>query len=65
MKSKSTIPKYDAYATVISGAGVILTLSRKESGELVRTLKSEITTCDSEHATINNVGVIEEVVYPS
>ncbi|MDT4036778.1 homoserine kinase, partial [Staphylococcus hominis] len=32
---------------------------------LVRTLKSEITTCDSELATINNVGVIEEVVYPS
>ncbi|MGW9857395.1 homoserine kinase [Staphylococcus hominis] len=66
-KVKVLAKKYDAYATVISGAGpTILTFSRKEkSGELVRTLKSEITTCDSEHATINNVGVIEEVVYPS
>ena len=66
-KVKVLSQKYDAYATVISGAGpTILTLSRKEkSGALVRTLKSEITTCDSELATINNVGVIEEVVYPS
>ena len=66
-KVKVLSQKYDAYATVISGAGpTILTLSRKEkSGELVRTLKSEIITCDSELATINNVGVIEEVVYPS
>ncbi|MCJ1656440.1 homoserine kinase [Staphylococcus sp. NRL 16/872] len=64
---KALANKYDAYATVISGAGpTILTFSRKEkSGELVRTLKHQITNCHSELATINQVGVVEQIVYPS
>lgn len=57
--------QHEAYATVISGAyPTILTLSRRErSGELVRVLRDQITHCTSELATINESGVIEEVVY--
>ncbi|HCG76109.1 MULTISPECIES: homoserine kinase [Staphylococcus] len=57
--------EHDAYATVISGAGpTILTLSPREySGELVRTLRDKVTNCISELVTINEVGVIDEVVY--
>lgn len=63
---KNLAEQFDAYATVISGAGpTILTLSRKEnSGKLVRALRHEITNCHSELATINEVGVVEEIVYP-
>lgn len=57
--------QHRAYATVISGAGpTILTLSpREHSGELVRTLRDQLPDCISELATINEVGVIDEVVY--
>ncbi|MCE3399489.1 homoserine kinase, partial [Staphylococcus aureus] len=57
--------EHQAYATVISGAGpTILTLCpRERSGELVRALRDRITHCTSELATINEKGVIEEVVY--
>ncbi|MCI2949068.1 homoserine kinase [Staphylococcus caledonicus] len=64
---KALAKEYDAYAAVISGAGpTILTLSRKEkSGELVRAFRTQISSCISELATINETGVLEEVVYPS
>lgn len=56
---------HHAYATVISGAGpTVLTMSpREHSGEIVRTLKKDMSHCISELVTINEVGVIEEVVY--
>ena len=56
---------HNAYATVISGAGpTVLTMSpREHSGEIVRTLKKDMSHCISELVTINEVGVIEEVVY--
>ena len=64
---KAIAQQYDAYATVISGAGpTILTMSPKEkSGQLVRALRKAVTTCHSELATINEIGVVEEIVYPS
>lgn len=64
---KTIAQQYGAYATVISGAGpTILTMSPKEkSGQLVRALRQAVTTCHSELATINEIGVVEEIVYPS
>ena len=64
-KIRNISKAHHAYATVISGAGpTVLTLSpREHSGEIVRTLKNEMSHCISELVTINEVGVIEEVVY--
>ena len=43
-----------------------ITMSPKEkSGQLVRALRKAVTTCHSELATINEIGVVEEIVYPS
>ena len=62
---KAIAQQYDAYATVISGAGpTILTMSLRRSG-IVRALRKAVTTCHSELATINEIGVVEEIVYPS
>lgn len=62
---KNIANQYHAYATVISGAGpTILNFSRKEhSGELVRTLNKEISTCRSELIDINKNGIIERTLY--
>lgn len=56
-----------AYATVISGAGpTVLTLVHQaHSGELVRTLRSHFPACTSEIVTINESGIVTEIVYPA
>ncbi len=52
---KTIAIQHNAYATVISGAGpTILIFSRKEnSGELVRSLNSQVVSCHSELVDIN------------
>ncbi|MDV5962128.1 homoserine kinase, partial [Staphylococcus aureus] len=62
---KTIAIQHNAYATVISGAGpTILIFSRKEnSGELVRSLNSQVVSCHSELVDINISGVKERIVY--
>ena len=62
---KAMAKSFQAYATVISGAGpTILTLIAPEkSGELVRTLKREFNDCSSELVTINVTGVKSKILY--
>ncbi|MBU0437499.1 homoserine kinase [Staphylococcus succinus] len=62
---KDIAKQYQAYATVISGAGpTVLTLIAPErSGELVRALKGEFDDCRSELVTINESGVVSKVLY--
>ncbi|ARJ52040.1 homoserine kinase [Staphylococcus lutrae] len=56
---KTIAHHYEAYATVISGAGpTILTMIKKEkSGPLVRALNQKIANCHSELVTVNTTGV--------
>lgn len=62
---KEIAKQYDAYATVISGAGpTILTMIKKErSGPLVRALRQDISSCHSELATVNLQGIKSKIVY--
>ncbi|EHJ07469.1 homoserine kinase [Staphylococcus simiae] len=62
---KAIAQEFQAYATVISGAGPsILTFSRKEkSGALVRHLNKQFSTCHSELVDINKTGVLERIIY--
>lgn len=62
---KKVAQQFQAYATVISGAGpTILTFSRKEnSGALVRQLNNKFNTCHSELVDINKTGVVERIIY--
>ncbi|WP_374757682.1 homoserine kinase [Staphylococcus sp. 17KM0847] len=62
---KQTAHEYEAYATVMSGAGpTIMTMVKKEkSGSLVRALRQQFPNCHSELATVNTVGVETEVFY--
>lgn len=64
-KVKAIAHQFDAYATVISGAGpTILTMIKKEqSGPLVRALRQDVTACHSELATVNLNGVKSKVIY--
>ncbi|WP_420853967.1 homoserine kinase [Staphylococcus ratti] len=57
--------QFDAYATVISGAGpTILTMIKKEqSGPLVRALREKLETCHSELITVNTQGVKSKVIH--
>ncbi|MBI5975232.1 homoserine kinase [Staphylococcus canis] len=56
---KSIAHQYEAYATVLSGAGpTMMTMIKKEqSGALVRALREKITDCHSELVTVNAAGV--------
>ncbi|MGV3243868.1 homoserine kinase [Staphylococcus sp. 11261D007BR] len=60
---KSIAHKYQAYATVLSGAGsTMMTMVKKEtSGALVRALRKEIPQCESELVTVNTQGVQQQV----
>ncbi|PTG56452.1 homoserine kinase [Staphylococcus chromogenes] len=57
--------QFDAYATVLSGAGpTILTMIKKEqSGPLVRALRKYVKTCHSELVTVNTQGVKSKVIF--
>lgn len=62
---KAIAKQYQAYATVISGAGptVLNLIAPERSGELVRELKREFESCRSELVTINESGVETKVLY--
>lgn len=57
--------EFEAYATVMSGAGsTIMTMVKKEkSGPLVRALRQSFKNCHSELVTVNTEGVISQAMY--
>lgn len=62
---KQKAHEYDAYATVMSGAGsTIMTMVKKEqSGPLVRALRQSFENCHSELVTVNTEGVVSQSIH--